>query len=56
MKHCGFHSQRDNQCTGEVVDELEIPICSKHLGRVVELLTNHGFKLIAPAKKLATTS
>lgn len=48
MKTCGFHNDRDNRCTGEVVDELEIPICQRHLARVLELLANRGFTVLLP--------
>lgn len=59
MIRCRYLGRRDMQCTAEVVDEQgEILLCTKHLGRAVELLNRHGVALAAAltATALATAS
>lgn len=46
MVRCRYLRRNEQQCTAEVVDELgEILLCTKHLGRAMELLNRHSAAL-----------
>jgi hypothetical protein len=43
MTRCRYLRRNDQQCTAEAVDETgEVLLCTKHLGRALELLKRYG--------------
>jgi hypothetical protein len=51
MTRCRYLDRFGGQCTGEPIDpDGEVQLCTKHVGRVLELLKARGFVITTPAK------
>lgn len=50
MIQCRYLRRNDAQCTAEAADEsADLLMCTKHLGRAIELLKAKGFTVTAPS-------